>query len=271
MPLMKKSWLWIGLGIFALSGTVGAGLQWWSPEENKNDDVGITIPILMYHHIGNLTVLEQNTRKADWSVTEENFNEQCELLVENGYTPVSMEQIHDALENGESLPGKPVCITFDDGWREQYEIGLPILEKHGLTATFFVYPGPICESEEEKSGYMCWPQLHKLVEGGHDIQSHSWSHPHLAKIPAELARVEMESSRRALEEQLGITVSSIAYPFGDHNEQVQKMAESAGYTTAVSCYAGVTQSEKTRMHLRRVTVQYADTPQDFLRKLEIGR
>jgi hypothetical protein len=81
----------------------------------------------------------------------------------------------------------------------------------------------------------------------------------------------MESSRRALEEQLGITVSSIAYPFGDHNPLVQQMAESAGYTTAVSCYAGVTQSEKTRMHLRRVTVQYADTPQDFLRKLEIGR
>ncbi|MEN9360179.1 MAG: hypothetical protein RL095_1714 [Verrucomicrobiota bacterium] len=268
---MKKTWIWLALALFALSGTVGAGLQWWTPEDGVEDETGVRIPILMYHHIGELTVLEQNTRKADWSVTKENFEDQCALLAEGGYTPVSMEQIHDALVHGDELPDKPVCITFDDGWREQYEVGLPILEKYNLTATFFVYPGPICENPEEKSGYMCWPQLEDLVAAGHEIQSHSWSHPHLGKIPADLARVEMESSRRAIEEQLGITVTSLAYPFGDHNPEVRKMAESAGYTTAVSCYAGVTQSEKTRMHLQRITVQYADTPEDFLRKLEIGR
>ena len=122
------------------------------------------------------------------------------------------------------LPAKPIIISFDDGWAEQFTTAFPIMTKYGLSGTFFLYTRPLDHTE-----FMTWAQAQELAAGGMDVQSHSITHPHLRALSPDAAFKEIAESKATLEKRLGKPVVAFCYPFGEYNNAVIEMVKRAVY------------------------------------------
>ncbi|GAA3225434.1 polysaccharide deacetylase family protein [Actinocorallia longicatena] len=126
-----------------------------------------------------------------------------------------------------AAPGRPVLtLTFDDALSSQFANALPVLNKHGVKATFYVITGRV-----GGGGNLSWQQVKDLQNQGHEIGGHTISHPHLAGLGADDLRRELCDSRTTLLQQ-GLKVSSLAYPFGEYDGAVQDAARACGYDNA---------------------------------------
>jgi peptidoglycan/xylan/chitin deacetylase (PgdA/CDA1 family) len=115
-------------------------------------------------------------------------------------------------------------FTFDDGHASHYECALPILSKFGLSSIFFVTVNWIGTPR-----YMTWQQVRTIQSAGHEIGSHTLSHPMLTHCSdAELAK-EIGGSKDSLENQLGGPIRSISFPGGRYNRRVVEACEKAAY------------------------------------------
>ncbi len=186
------------------------------------------VPILLYHHVDDLHAGAGRARRR-WTISPEKFEAQMGLIARHGFHPVTMEQLSAHLERGKPLPYKPVVISFDDGWKDQYDKAVPILKKYGFPATFFVITDSVGHSD-----YMSWEQLRELSDSGRDIQPHSRTHARLSVLPLEQAQREIVDSKRAIEERLHKTVSVFGYPFGSYSDEVISLVRDAGFDTAVT-------------------------------------
>jgi peptidoglycan/xylan/chitin deacetylase (PgdA/CDA1 family) len=117
-------------------------------------------------------------------------------------------------------------VTFDDGHLSQYIHGLPVLERQGLKAIFFVTAG----WTGRRSTYMGWEHLRELVSLGHEVQSHGWSHEILTRCASKKVIEELRRSKESLEDQLGVGIDAISMPGGRWNQAVLRYCEHAGYT-----------------------------------------
>jgi peptidoglycan/xylan/chitin deacetylase (PgdA/CDA1 family) len=179
---------------------------------------------------------------AQLSVTPTQLREQLEFMLEQGYTGATFSDALLKPPNGPTL-----VITFDDAYRSVIELARPILARFGLSATVFVPTAfPADESPIHWRGIdhwlgspyeselipMSWEQLDALRQAGWELGSHSHTHPRLTQVDDRTLEEELSRSRRELEERLGITCRSLAYPYGDHDARVVEAARTAGYETA---------------------------------------
>jgi peptidoglycan/xylan/chitin deacetylase (PgdA/CDA1 family) len=101
---------------------------------------------------------------------------------------------------------------------------------------------------------MNWEQARLLREGGMDIGSHAMTHACLASVPAERAYDELERSKKTIEEKLGEPVTLLAYPAGEHNQDVADLAAEAGYKAAFTTVTGSVRAGDAAFALRRIGV-----------------
>jgi peptidoglycan/xylan/chitin deacetylase (PgdA/CDA1 family) len=130
----------VGACLAALLSALIAGCHGAPKGESPANSVAV--PILLYHHLAEAPI-GSGSEGAAYTVSPKSFNAQMDWLHKHGYHPVTPQKVSEALRGGKPLPAKPVLISFDDGWIDQYALGFPILQRHGLTATFFVYPSGI--------------------------------------------------------------------------------------------------------------------------------
>jgi peptidoglycan/xylan/chitin deacetylase (PgdA/CDA1 family) len=122
-------------------------------------------------------------------------------------------------------PAVHARITFDDGEQSQSRNALPLLHRHGISATYFVNPGLV--GTEPK--FLTWTQLQELQAAGHSIQSHGWSHKFLTLCSDAELMQELGGSREMLEEKLGAAVEEISMPGGRWDTRVIAACAGAGY------------------------------------------
>lgn len=219
------------------------------------------VPILMYHHLadlpGNATELERT-----WTVAPKDFDAQMNLIAQRSFRAITMAQLVAHLRDRQSLPAQPIIISFDDGWAEQYEHAFPILKKHGLIGTFFVYTNPI-----DRKQFMTWTQLQEMASAGMDIQAHTLTHPHLRTLAPDAAYKEIAESKSILEKRLGKPIVAFSYPFGEYNAGIIDMVKRAGFASAVTLASGYKQRADELFTLHRIRVSYPDSLDDFAKRL----
>lgn len=201
-------------------------------------------PILMYHHVG-------FPKAGRFSVTPAQFASQLKWLRDQGYRSVSIDDIAAALRGGPPLPPKPIAITFDDGWRDQYDIALPLLSEFGFKATFFVVSGWVGRG----STLMTWNEVRDLRARGHWIGSHSVTHGAAAKQADNVLAYEVIQSRNAISRELGGPPTVFAYPLGSIDARAEAMTRAAGYVAAMDVQANPLQRLSLLYRLKRIEVR----------------
>ncbi len=188
----------------------------------------LPLPILVYHHIGSPPKNADSATKS-FFITPEWFEKHLQYLQKNNFQTVHFSDVIAYFENGKPLPiadGKrPVIINFDDAFKSVFDAAYPLLKKYNMTATVFVPVNLVGHR-----AYLAWEQLEELRAEGIEIGSHSLWHPYLAR--SKKARGEIFESKRILEEKLGAPIQVFAYPFGDFNNEIEKLAQEAGYDLA---------------------------------------
>ncbi len=221
------------------------------PPPKTPGPASIRVPILVYHsvmphHPG------QTALQRDYDVDPAIFDRQMKFLKDGGYSVVPLADVYRHLADGTPLPEKAAVITFDDGWENQYVYALPVLEKYGYTATFFVYTDAIGRKK-----FMSWLQILDLKAKGMTIGSHTRRHPLLTKITDQARlRDEIVESKVILEGKLGGTVDLFAYPFGvgAGDPAVLALVKQAGYKAARIFQGGLWNDSSDIYALRSVKV-----------------
>ena len=185
------------------------------------------VPILVYHRFA-------PTPQNLYTVSLQEFEGQMRYLKENGYQVIPLKTLVDFyLGKGSPPPPRAVVITIDDGHTSVYSYAFPILKKYGYSATLFIYPCCI----GRVSYALTWEQIRELADQGLEIGSHTRYHPNFKlerrrlkpQEYEELVEKEMTSSKKILEEKLGRSIRYLSYPFGVHDEVLEKKAFEAGY------------------------------------------
>lgn len=186
----------------------------------------IRVPVLVYHSIAQHHV-GQTGEQRELDVDTAAFRAQMSYLARQRYHVISLEELVDALEGRRTVPANAVVITFDDGWKDQFEDALPILEQYGFTATFFVYTGAIGNGP----AFMTWDDLRVLQRAGMTIGAHSRTHPQLTRREVVLSD-EVAGSRADIQRNLGVAPDLFAYPYGAWDRRVAAAVRAAGFRGA---------------------------------------
>lgn len=210
------------------------------------------------------------------------FRDQLMWLRENGYRPFTLAEAGALLREGR-LPKKAVVITFDDGYEDNATVALPILAREGIHATFFVVSGLVGDSpRRSREGHKLYAglrmmdrgQLRELAEAGMEVGSHTRSHVHVRytlERSRDEALKELSGSREDLEQIIGKTVESFAYPNGQKgafSTATGEILAAAGYRYAVTTMWGGLTPSSDPLQLPRVEVRHTDTLETFARKME---
>jgi len=190
----------------------------------------LMVPILMYHYIS-APPADADVYRIDLSVTPDNFRAQLAWLRDNGYTAIDYYDLTMAIVGYSELPEKPVLLTFDDGYLDNYTNAFPLLQEYGFKGTFFVITEFIDSGRE---GYMTWPMIEEMARAGHRIESHSRTHPDLTEKDRDGLIWELLGSQQTLAAHIGYTPRYFCYPGGDYNEQTIALLRELDFWGAVT-------------------------------------
>ncbi len=217
---------------------------------------------LMYHAI--------TDHPWPWAISLDKFRRQLGFLHEHGYSTVTVSELED---HPAALPY--VALTFDDGYADNLA-AIEALCALGMRATWFVVTGSLGRKPAwEDPGrppvkLLSAADLREMHRAGMEIGSHTVSHRDLTTLtPAQLKR-ELRDSRLFLEDILGASVTSFAYPYGCWNETVESAVREAGYRRACTTRTGWALLDQNPFQIRRLTIHNRDNLGTFARKLTFG-
>jgi peptidoglycan/xylan/chitin deacetylase (PgdA/CDA1 family) len=192
------------------------------------------------------------------------FRSHLVTLRERGYTTITLAQLAEALNRGTPLPPNPIVLTFDDGYRDNYENAFPILQEEGAVGTFFLITDLL---EQNHPLYMTWDQAREMAAGGMEMTSHTTAHAALSELGAEEVWVQVSRSRQLLQERLGVDAATFSYPYGKVNGTAAALVTDAGYGAAVTTEGDVRHNSGERMRLARVRVHGGDFPESLMAQI----
>jgi len=213
-----------------------------------------SIDILMYHSISD--------GPGPTCITPETFRHQMETLADLGYRGVALTELAGWLR-GEGRPaGKPVVLTFDDGFTDFADVVFPLLDARGWTATVFLPTAKVGGKADWDAGtgrparpLMSWPAVTELAGLGVEMAAHGVSHADLTALPLDVARQEVAESRSRIEDRIGRPVTSFAAPYGRTNPAIRAEIRSH-YRAAVSTELAQARSTSDPYHLPRIEMWY---------------
>lgn len=229
-----------------------------SPTALSSDEISMQVPILMYHH------LSEDVTNSEM-VSPAQFEAQIRALSEAGYTGVSFDELQAYVLRGEPLPEKPVVITFDDGYRSNYTLAYPILQKYNMKAAIFVIGVSFGKDHYKDTDYAITPHFgaaeaaEMTASGLVSIQSHTYDmhqwlpyetgsavRENILPLPGESEEAYVQTltedftrSRAQLESATGQPVDVLAYPAGQYSTLAQVTLQSLGVHVTLSTNPGV--------------------------------
>ncbi len=212
----------------------------------------VRVPILMYHYISEPPA-DADIYRTDLSLSPETFAAHLDYLRAEGYTTLYLRDLLSYLATGQpELPEKPVILTFDDGYEDNYLNAFPALAERDMTGTFFIITD---FATQDRPGYADWQQLGEMAAAGMEIGSHSRDHPDLAGKDSDYLVWQALGSQETIEANTGAHPRVLSYPAGSYDQRVIDIFRSAHYWGAVTTQQGVIQRSDQPFELKRVRIR----------------
>jgi peptidoglycan/xylan/chitin deacetylase (PgdA/CDA1 family) len=220
------------------------------------DYFGTGTPWLMYHKLG---PRPPRVRLKGLYLSARLFGRQLSELRAAGFSsPAYGSPIEDA-----GNAKKQIRLTFDDGSASVFRHGTAPLAAHGFRAIQFLVADRLGSPNdwEVRQGEALEPlmdeaQVREWLAAGHEIGSHTLTHPWLTRVTRELAKEEITASKKKLEDRFGVPVRHFCYPYGDWNAAVRDLVISAGYKSACTTEFGLNTAQSNRFELKRILARY---------------
>ena len=280
-----------GFGTLVTADSVEDFLEtYWDARPLDQADYTAQVPILCYH-----AVTDDPAQAGEYTITAGAFEAQIRALAEAGYQGVTPEELIAYVREGTPLPEKPVLITFDDGYENNYTLAYPILKKYGMKAAIFAVGATFGADHYKDTGYAITPhfgaeEAREMADSGlisiqsHTYDFHEWApyepdgraRSNLLPLEGEdeweyaaLLSDDFARSRAQLEEATGRAVTSLAFPGGEHCELAEAVLRLAGVELTVTTRAGgntiVRGLPQSLYCLNRYYMSDANSPEDMLR------
>ncbi len=218
------------------------------------------MPVLMYHKVPDAPF---DTAHRIF-ITKAGLRGHLEYFRKKGFTPITFKE-YDEFARGvrdmRDFPSRPVVLTFDDGYRDNFKNLLPVMKEFGFRGVLFLlgdaaadYNFWDADGGDHHDALMSLEEKKAFVAAGWEIGAHSMTHPDLTAIDPDRARWEIEESKKRLEDDLGVEVVSFAYPGGDVDERVKRLVRRAGFAFGVSTDTGGLHIEDDRFQVFRVNM-----------------
>lgn len=222
------------------------------PSAAKKDSV--EVPILMYH-----SILRSTNTHGNYIITESAFESDLKFLKSNGYTTVVMQDLIDFVENGKKLPEKPVILTFDDGYSNNYIYAFPLLKKYNSKAVLSIigyYTDLYTKTPDENPSYshVTWDNVKAMMNSGLvELQNHSYNlhTTDKGRNGSKKKRGEsLDDYKAMLTDDLGklqdqfkqntnYTPNTFTYPFGSVSNASFDIIREMGFKASLSCESGM--------------------------------
>lgn len=241
----------------------------------------IELPIIMYH-----SILRTSDKQNKYIISPELFEKDLQYIKKKGYTTVFMKDVIDFCEGKGTLPKKPIVLTFDDGYFNNYCYAFPLLKKYNMKAVLSIV-GKMTDnysnSPDENPNYshVTWDHILEMHLSGYwEIQNHSYN-CHTYEVRNGVSQVSNESDREYkdflvsdlchLQDKIayvtGVAPNTFTYPFGAFNKNTDSVLKKIGFKATLSCTEGISTIEKGNMKclykLKRKLRPPGKSPKDF--------
>ncbi|GGD55485.1 polysaccharide deacetylase family protein [Pseudoxanthomonas indica] len=230
-----------------------------SAPRNADTPPATAIPILMYHNIAR-PPRELRSHRSLY-VQPSSFARQMWLLRRLGYQGMSMDRAMPYLRG--DLHGRVAVITLDDGYRDNLQHALPVLQAHGFSATCYVVSDAVGRFNTWDASLlrvhkplMTIAQLRHWQEAGMEVGAHTRRHPHLTRCSDAQLDEEILGGRELLQDLLGSAITQFCYPYGDVDDRVVARVKAAGFAAATTTRRGRARGGDDAWRLPRVPVSY---------------
>ncbi len=232
--------------------------------------------VLMYHRVNSIPFKKLGPVSRELTVPIAAFEDQMLYLKSHGYKSVSLAALALMLEGKAPLDRKSVLITFDDGYEDNLLDAAPLLRKQEFGATVFAMSDHLGKGTADlwplgdpdgNGKLMSGKQIAEWTRAGFELGSHTRSHPVLVQLDDAALWEELNGSREALEAISGLPVSALAYPGGEFDLRVEKMALKAGYRLCFTTKSGRSGVGSSLTSIRRVEVSASDNSLVFRIKM----
>ena len=263
---MKKLFIIFALALLAAS-----------PVRADSEDV--LLPIIMYHEV-------RPDRTGKDSILPGEFEADLKYLRENGYTCITVSRLIAYVYDGDPLPDRPVMISFDDGYLNNYVYAFPLLKKYSSKAVLSVIAGAADEftktgDEDPAYAHLSWPRLLEMADSGLiELQNHSYDmHKPAPRVGCCRMAGETQSefeiaftadagrAQEALYEHTGAAASAFTYPYGLSSPFSDAILEEMGFRASLSCDFGInriTHDPRCLFMLKRICRSHGSDPEELI-------
>ena len=165
------------------------------------------------------------------------FRQQMQAIKDAKLPVIPMSDLLAWKRGEKNVPEEAVVITMDDGWEGVYEIAFPILKEFGYPFTIYLYKKYVNIGGRS----LTWAEIKEMMQHGCEVGSHTVSHEALTKKGSmndeqyhAWLLSELKDSKEFLEQNLGVKMTSVAYPYGNHNPLIEDLSLQVGYEAGIT-------------------------------------
>jgi len=251
----------------------------------NTNETGIKLPIIMYH-----LVYDDENKINSFTVTPKMFEEDINYILQNGYTPINFDDLKRYVYSGESLPQKPIMITFDDGFYNNYQYVFPIIKEKNIKIVLSVvgsYSQKYSEIDDTNLyySYCNWDILKTMHDSGLvEIQNHTYNlHTYDDNRKGVLKTIKETNeeykkliyddfvlNHKMIEEKTGRVCEVLTFPYGLISNSSHDVVKDIGYLGSFSCVEGInniTKDPKCLYRMKRYNRKGSYTTKEFFENI----
>jgi len=219
------------------------------------------VPILMYHVIA---APPPGAPFPGLYVVPSEFAAQMQALKDAGWHAVTLDEVQAYWQRGVSLgPGKPIVVSFDNGYQSQYTQALPVLRRLGWVGDENIQLTGLPPSQ----GGLSQAQIRGLVTAGWELDTQGISHADLITLDGAQLHDQVAVARRTVQQRFGVPVNWFCYPSGHYDATVIAAVKSAGFTGSTTVVPGWAHPSEDRYRLHRLRVLGETSPAALLAQI----